>query len=348
MHQESVLSISWGAVFKALIIIILVYILFAVKDILLWFIFALILSILFNYAIDALEKKKIPRVLSAIVLYLVVFALLSFFVYKTAPILLEEFKDLANNFPDYIRKAVPVLDKLGINVQIESLQNTGSIFQALQPNLTKASSNVINALFAIFGGATSTILVLSLAFFISVERRFFERVLAAFSPAKHKEYIFTLWFRAKRKVSSWFITRIIGVLFVGAATYLVLTVLNVKYAFLLSLMAGLFDIVPIIGPSIAGVVIFLVVALTSLLQAVFAGGVFIIIQQLEGTLLFPLLFKKLGGLSPVLVLLALAVGGTVWGIAGAILAIPLAGVAFEILKDYLVKLRQQEKAPETL
>lgn len=347
-NRDSILNISWGAVSKILITVVLVYILFIIKDILIWFIFAIIISILFNYVIDALEKKKIPRVLSAIVLYLFVFALLSFFLYKTAPVLLAEIKDLARNFPNYIARIVPFLDRLGINIQVEGLQSTDLIIQTLQNNLSRASSSVINALFAIFGGATSTILVLAMSFFISVERKFLERVIGAFSPRRQKEHLFRLWHKAKKKVSSWFITRIIGMLFVGSATYLVLTILNVKYALILSLIAGLFDIVPIIGPAIAGIVIFFIVALSSVLQAAFAGVAFVIIQQLEGNVLFPLLFKKLGGLSPVLVLLALAIGGTVWGVAGAILAIPLAGVVFEILKDYLAKVRRQEQALETL
>ena len=346
--RESILSVSWGAVFKILITVVLVYILFIVKDILIWFVFALIISILFNYVIDALEKKRIPRLLSAIVLYLSVFALLGFFLFKTAPNLLNEFKDLAENFPEYINRVVPLFDKLGINLNVNNFQDTGMVIQALQNNLASASSGVVNALFAIFGGATSTVLVLAIAFFISVEKKFIERALGVLSPDKHKERLFTLWRKAKKKVSSWFITRIIGVLFVGSATYLVLTVLNVKYAFILSIIAGLFDVVPIIGPAIAGIIVFAVVSLSSLLQATFAGVAFIIIQQLEGNLLFPLLFKKLGGMSPVLVLLALAIGGTLWGIAGAILAIPLAGVVFEILKDYLSGLRRQERALENL
>jgi len=347
-NKESILSISWGAVFKILLTVVFVYILFIVKDILIWFIFALIISILFNFVIDALEKKRVPRLLSAVVLYFFVFALLGFFVYKTAPILLTEFRDLAKSFPEYVQKVVPLLGRLGINFEASNLQNTDLIIQTLQNNLSRASSSMINALFAIFGGATSTVLVLAMAFFISVERKFIERALGALSPNKSKEHLFSLWRRAKKKVSSWFITRIIGVLFVGSATYLVLTVLNVKYAFILSLIAGLFDIVPIIGPAVAGVILFAVVALSSVLQAVFAGGAFIIIQQLEGNLLFPLLFRKLSGLSPVLVLLALAIGGTLWGIAGAVLAIPLAGVVFEIFKDYLARLRRQEKALENL
>ncbi len=184
-------------------------------------------------------------------------------------------------------------------------------------------------------------LVLALAFFISLEKQLVERLLTAFSPQKYKEYLFSLWGRAKRKVSGWFISRIIGVIFVGSATYLVLRILDVKYAFILSLMAGFLDFVPIIGPIIAGAFITLFVALVSPLQAFFALVAFVIIQLLENNLLFPVLFKKFVGLPPALVLVALAVGGKLWGIVGAILAIPLAGVLFELLKDYLAKIKKR-------
>lgn len=325
-----------------LIIVIICYILFMVKDIIVWLMFALVLSILFNYAIDGLEKKRVPRILSAVVLYLGIFALLGFFVYKTTPILINEFDDLVSNFPQYLDKVIPVLDKLGIDLNIEKAQGADAVIQTLQNSLGVASTSVIDALFVIFGGATSTILVLAMAFFISIEGKFIERLLANFCPAKNKEYAFELWKKAKKKVSGWFITRLIGVLFVGSGSYLVLSILNVKYAFLLSLMAGVFDLVPIIGPVVAGIAMFFMVALNSLLQAAFAGGAFIIIQQLEGNVLFPLLFRRFVGISSVLVLVALAVGAKLWGIAGAILAIPLAAVVHEILKDYLRKVRKEE------
>lgn len=339
--QQPTLNISWGSISKAIVAIVCLYILFIVKDIIVWFAFALIISILFNYLIDALEKKKIPRIVSAIVLYLSIFALLSFFVYKTAPVLLQEFKDFAQNFPNYLQKILPIFEKLGIESSVEAFKDTDVFMQTLQNNLTRAGSGVINALFAIFGGATSTVLVLAMAFFISLEKNFIERLITVFSLSRHKERLLDLWKRSKRKVSGWFITRLIGVLFVGSATYLVLSILNVKYAFILSLMAGLFDLVPIIGPCVAGLIIVLVVALSSLFQAVFAGVIFVIIQQLEGNLLFPLLFKKFSGLSPVLVLIALAIGGRLWGIVGAVLAIPMAGVLYEVLKDYLSRIRQE-------
>ena len=339
--QQLNFNVSWATIFKILLGAILLYVIFIVKDIVIWFIFSLIISILFNYIIDILEKKRIPRLLSATVLYFGVFAILGFFVYKTAPLLFNEFSEFANNFPEYAKKLLPIFDKLGVQFDIDKFSNASVLFQTFQNYINKASTNVINALFAVFGGATATALVLSLSFFISLERNFFEKVMGAFADEKHREYLFGLWRRAKRKVSGWFITRIIGALFVSASTFIVLVIFDVKYAFILSLLAGFLDIVPIIGPLIAGLIICSIVLLSSVSQTLFVLGALIIIQELESHVLIPALFKKLAGLSPVLVLIALAIGGKLWGIAGAILAIPLMGVFFEILKDYLVKKKER-------
>lgn len=337
-NKQANLTLSWGAVGKIVISVILVWVLYMTKDILIWFVFALIIGILFNYIIDMLGKKRVPRIVSATILYMAVFALLSFFIYKTAPMFLNESKDFAQNFPTYLERISPFFEKLGIDI----FRSTESFIATLQNSLGSAGDSIVGALFSIFGGAASTILVLAMSFFISLEKNFVERVLAAFAPTDSKESLFVLWGKAKQKVSGWFITRLIGVLFVGAATYIMLRVLGVEYALTLSIVAGLFDLVPIIGPTAAGLGLFFFISLTSLPQAVFALVAFAIIQLLENNLLFPMLFKKFTGMSPVLVLIALAIGGRMWGIAGAILAIPLAGVVFEVLKDYLAKLRKDK------
>ncbi|GAI02508.1 unnamed protein product, partial [marine sediment metagenome] len=118
---------------------------------------------------------------------------------------------------------------------------------------------------------------------------------------------------------------------------------KLNLALILSLLAGIFDFVPIVGPLLAGLVITFIVALTSVFQALFVLIALVIIQILEGNLVLPLLFKKFVGMPPALVLIALAIGGKLWGILGAILVIPLAGIIFEILRDYLEKQRQREE-----
>jgi predicted PurR-regulated permease PerM len=331
MNQQSV-SISWGTILKISIAVICLYILYLIKDIIVWFVFALIIGILFNFIIDFLERKRIPRTVSAIILYFGIFAALSFFIYKTAPIFLSEIQKFSQNLPQYLQKISPFFEKLGV----ETFKTTENLTKTFQESLGKAGENIFNALFAIFGGIWATLFIIFLAFFISLEKNFGERILEAFSP-KYKDYLLGLWQRSKQKVSGWFLSRVIGALFVGGLTYLILRILNVEYAFMLSLMAGILDFIPIVGPLIAGLIIAFIVALTSLFQAGFVLVAFGIIQLLENNLLFPLLFKKLTGLPPVLVLTAFAIGAKLWGVLGAILAIPLAGVIFEILKDYLQK-----------
>ncbi len=345
-NEVASFNLSWSAVTKFLTAVILLYVIFIIKDIIIWFLFALIISVLFNYVIDLLEKKRIPRLLSATFLYLGFLALLGFFVYATAPLLLDEIQDFIKYFPQYVKKVAPTLHQFGININLRSVSNADAFMNMVQMGLTKASGSVSNALFTLFGGVASTLMVFALAFFMSWEGMFVERIVHALAPVKHTEYLLGLWRRARKKISAWFITRIIGAVFIGLATYLILSIFNVKYAFILSLIAGLADLVPFVGPAVSGLLMFAITALTSLWQAVFVIAAVVITQQLENHVLLPFLFKKFAGLSPVLVLIALAIGAKLWGVAGAILAMPLAGVIYEIVRDYLTREHHKEQNSE--
>ena len=109
------------------------------------------------------------------------------------------------------------------------------------------------------------------------------------------------------------------------------------------MLAGSLNFIPVVGPILAGILIFLIVSLDSIPRAIWALVAFILIQLIEGNILTPILTKKFIGLPPVLVLISLSIGGKLWGILGAILAIPLAGIIYEFLKDFLEK-RKVEKA----
>jgi len=253
-------------------------------------------------------------------------------------LVLEEIKEFFNNLPTYLIKVSSLFEILGV----ESLQTPQKLTQAFQKSVAKFGDNILNAFFNLFGGALSTTFVISLAFFISIEKNFVGKLLEIFAPLKYKEYLFSVWREAQKKVGGWFFARVIGMIFIGAGTFAILTTFNVKYSFLLSLMAGLLDFIPIIGPLIAGGIIAFLVGLTSLWQALITLIAFVILQQLENNLLFPILFKKFMGLSPVLVLIALLVGGKLWGIAGSILSVPLIGVLVEIIKDYINRKRAKQ------
>ncbi len=175
-----------------------------------------------------------------------------------------------------------------------------------------------------------------------MEEKPIEKSLSLLFPKKYEAYILSLWHRCQTKVNGWFFSRILGALFVGLISYLTFLLFNTKYPFSLGLLAGVTNFVPIVGPLIAGIIIFLVVLIDNFWKAVFVLLVFILIQQLESNILTPILTRKFVGLPPALVLVALAIGGTLWGFLGAVLAIPLFGILFEFIKDFLKK-KQEEK-----
>ena len=336
MSEEKILDISWGTIFKIGIFLLSFYFLYLIRDILILTIFALIFSVLFNPAIDFLQRKKIPRVLAVIFVYIGVFGIISLLIYLTAPLFVQEIQQFLQIFPQYFEKISPPLKGLGI----QAFESMEQLISAFEKTLEKMASNIFSTLFAIFGGIFSTLFIITISIFLSLEENLVEGSLIFLFPKKYENFVLDLWKKCQIKVSSWFGTRIIACLFVGVFSYFAFFLFNVKYSFALSLLAGSFNFIPIIGPILTGILIFLIVSLDSISRAIFALIAFILIQQIEGNILTPILTKKFIGLPPVLVLISLAIGGRLWGILGAILAIPLAGIIYEFLKDFLEKRRQ--------
>lgn len=338
MNDSRVLDISWGTILKVAFASLVFYVLYQIKDILILIIFSVIFSLLFNPVIDFLETRKIPRIVSVLFIYLVVFGAISLFFYLTIPFFIQEIQQLLQIFPQYFEKISPPLRGLGI----ETFKNFESLIAVLGKNLEQMAANIFNALFVIFGGIFSTLFVLTLSIFLSLEEKAVEKALTIFFPKRYETYVLELWENCQRKVSGWFGTRIVACLFVGLLSYFTFFLFNIKYSFSLGLLAGILNFIPLIGPILTGVVIFLIISFDSITKAIFALIAFTLIQQLENNILTPILTKKFIGLSPVLVLISLAVGGKLGGILGAILAVPLAGVLFEFLRDFLSKKREEE------
>ena len=338
MNQAKVLDISWGTIIKVAIALLCFYVLYLIRDILIWIIFALVISILFDPAIDFLQKRRLPRALAAIFIYVTVFGIVGLILYWTAPLFISEIQQFSQLFLQYFEKIAPPLKGLGI----EAFENFGSFTEAIERWLVRASTGIFSALSLIFGGIFSTVTIFAIAIFLSMEEKGTERVIGLLSPKKYEAFVLSLWEKTQRTVAKWFGIRILACLVVGILAFTVCHVLNIKYAVSFGLLAGALDIIPIIGPIIAGAIIIIFTALDSWLKALLILVAFILIQQIEGNVLTPVLTKKFIGLPAALVLIALIIGAKLWGILGAILAIPLAGILFEFLRDFLKKKKEEE------
>jgi predicted PurR-regulated permease PerM len=337
MNDNRVLDISWEAILKITVAFLGLYVLFLIKDILVWVLFALVISILFNPAINFFERKRVPRTIATIFIYVAAFAILSALFYWTIPIFAFEIQQFTMLFPQYFEKLAPPLRGLGL----EAFENFETFTQTIQDWLTRASSSIFGAVVAIFGGIFSTVTIFAIAIFFSIEAKDVKKTIQLLSSQKREEYFLSLWERCQNRTAAWFGTRILSSLFVGLLTYLTLESFGIKYSFVLALFSGVMDIIPVLGPIVAGILVIILVSLDSLTKAFFILIAVLLIQQIEGNILTPFLTKKMVGLPAVLVLISLLIGGELWGVLGAFLAIPLTGMIYEFTRDFLRRRKEE-------
>ncbi len=339
MNSQKILDISWETIFKISIAIIVFYLLFAIRDIFVWFIFALIISVLFNPAIEFLYRKlRIPRIIAVVFIYVGILGIFSLLVYLIVPLFSHEIREFVKVLPLYFEKISPPLKGLGFS----AFSDFETFVQSFGSTLEKMANNIMNVLFTFFGGVSTTLFVITTAFFLSAEKSLAERVIFLIFPKKYEAQALTIWGDVRNKVAGWFGARILACLFVGVAAYITFVLFNVNYPFTLALLAGALNFIPYIGAAITGVLLFLILFPISILKAVFVLIAFVLIQQVEGNIVSPILMKKITGLPPALVIVSLVIGGKLWGVLGAILVIPLAGIIFEFTKEFLQKKKEQE------
>jgi len=331
-RPSEILDISWGTIVKIILALGVLYLIFLVRDILIWFIFALIISILFNPAINFLRKLRIPRVLATILVYLGIFAVLGVSIVAITPALFGELQNFTAKLPEYFNTVAPYFS----NLDIEAFKDFETFSNTVGQSLVSASSNIFAALGVIFGGLMSAIAIFAIAFFLSLEEKGVSHVIKLAVPQRYKDYVGEVWRRSQKKVASWFGVRILCCIFIGLAAGITIYVLDIPYAAFFGLFAGITNIIITIGPFLSGLLITIFVfAIGGLPKALIFLIAFFIAQEIEGYVIMPILSKKFLKLSPALVLISLLIGAKLWGLLGAILAIPLVGMIYEFIKGFL-------------
>jgi len=330
-------SISSGTILKAIFIIGLVWILYLVRDIVL----VVLTSIVLASAIEPITKwfvrYKFPRVLAVIVIYLIVFATIGGFLLLFAPTAVSEVSRFSNELPDLIESVNDVtIFPEGISKSTENIFGDISFAEVLR-NLSDLLSNLQGNLFGaisfVFGGAFSFLLITVLSFYLAVQERGIENFLRVIIPLKHETYALDLWQRTKRKIGYWLQGQLVLALIIGVLVYLGLTILGIKYALILAVLAAVFELIPIFGPIIAAVPAIIFGFTQGVVPGLMVMGLYGIIQQFENHLIYPLVVTKIVGVPSLLVILSLLVGGKLAGFLGFILAVPIATLLVEVFHD---------------
>jgi predicted PurR-regulated permease PerM len=335
--SEKTLDISWGAITKVFIAIFIFYLIYLARSVVLWFIFAVTIAVLLEPAIEALRKIYIPKIIAVLIVYFSIFGILGLLIYFSAPIFISEMQQFLQQLPGYFEQISPILKQFGFDIAQNFKDFSDEIIAALQ----QSSKGIIKAIMIFFGGVASAISILTMAFFISLENRAVEKFLILLFPQKYEDQIENIFGRVQKKVSGWFAARVLACLFVGVASYIIFFIFGVKYAFILAIISGFLNFIPYIGPWITSLLLILFIGVSSgswtLVLYVLISV--LVVQEIENKLLTPVLMKKMTDIPPVLVLVSLFVGAELFGFLGMIFAVPVFGIIYEFIKEFLEKRR---------
>lgn len=313
-------DISHKTIFFITAFLALLWALFQIKDVIILLFIAIILMSALSPVVEYLEKLKLPKSLAIALSYVVIFVIMAGLVSVITLPLLEQTSNLAQTLPERIQQVLP--EEGPINRSI------------IEDEITAISKNALDFTLAIFNNFIAFISVAVLTFYLLLERDRLDQLIAQFFVG-NEEKTKRIVRRIEDKLGAWLRGQVILSLIISILVYLVLFLFNVPFALPLAILAGLLEVVPVIGPIISAIPAILVAYLTSPFLALLVAIAFFIIQQLENNLIVPQVMKRAVGLNPLIVILAVAIGGKLLGISGALLAVPITVVAQIITEDVL-------------
>ncbi|MFZ5844903.1 MAG: AI-2E family transporter [Patescibacteria group bacterium] len=316
------IEISHRTIIFTLVLLLGLWVLLQIRDIIFLLFISFILMAALRPVVDWLERFRLPRIISILLIYFLVFGVFGISVAGTIPTLVAQSTRLIQVFPSVVERVLPYW-----NIDLKSLS----------AQIAPLGENVVKLTVSIFSNLVTTLAVLVFTFYFLLERKHIEDLLTAMFGKETAGNTMTVIRAIEKRLGAWVRGQLLLMLVIGAAVYLGLILLKVEFALALGILAGLLEIVPVVGPIMAAIPAVLVALTTSPLLALTVVALYFVIQQLENNLLVPLVMRRSVGLSPLVTIVTLMVGGRLAGLVGAILSVPVLLVIQEVMGAVLGK-----------
>jgi len=328
------IDISTSTIFRFVLIVLGFVFLYLVRDILLTIFIALIVSAAIDGPVDWMAKRGVRRPLGATIIYLSVFALFALFLYAVVPPLSGQIGALTTSLPEYLNNLGTSFESLQQRIGPGSLQK---VLNQFNDQLSWAGSNAFGAAVNIFGGLFSAAMILVISVYLVIQDKGIKEFLSSVTPRHSRAYVINLAERVQSKLGSWLRGQLLLMIIMGTLAFVGLTLLKVKFALTLALIVGLFEIIPYIGPILGAIPAVALAFLQSPFLAMMVIIIFIVNHQLENYLIAPLIMKRVLGLNPLVIIISMIVGGSLAGIVGVAVAVPIVAAASVFFGDIFAK-----------
>jgi len=314
------IEISYRTIVFTVFFLILLWLLFQIRQILIGLFIAVVLMAAINPVIDRMERFKIPRLLGILLIYVLIFVLFGVIVGGVVPPLIDQTRTLVTRLPEYIEGiSIPIFGQRLIDFQFSQL---GS----LPTNLVKIS-------FSIFSNFLSGLLILVITLYLLLERKNLNRYLHVLFGGDGEVKAEKLIKEIESQLGGWVRAEMTLMVIIAVMTYVGLRLLGIDFALPLALLAGLFEVFPNFGPALSSIPAILAGLAVSPLMALAVAALYFLIQQIENIFVVPQVMSREAGVNPLVTIVALAVGFSLAGIIGAVLAVPVVLMAKVIASE---------------
>ncbi len=278
-------------------------------------------------------NHRLPRWAATTLVFVIFLALMAGFVGAAIPPLAEQTHQLITEAPHYLQLAQDHSSAIGkLNDRFHLQQR---ITDAVNGSGGSALSGVIGAGTAVFGAVTDTLIVVVLTVYFLFDLPRIRTTLYRLVPHTRRPRAILIGDEVFAKVGAYVLGNVLISVITGGATFVWLTVFGVPYPLLLGIFVGLLDLVPVVGSTIAGVVVALVALTVSLPVCIATIVFFVAFRLIEDYLLVPRIIGRAVNVPALITVVAVLIGGAVLGIVGALVAIPIAAAVQLIIQEVL-------------
>ncbi len=335
--NEVKVTIPPTTVLSVAAILLGLWLVYQVREVVFLFLTALAIVIIFSPLIKSLQRY-IPRKLAIALLYILLILAILIIPALMLPPIIDQFSDLLH----YLQSVAVgagyselTLNSLRSSVQLLS---QGKTLQALSQMLSQFSGSlgsVYSSTRGIIGGLVATITVFITSFYLLLDEKNLQQFVASFIPHARRKDVARITDLISIKMGDWLRGQFLLMVLVGALDGIALAILGAPYALLLGLWAGITEAIPFVGPIIGAVPgVFFAFSALGLVKGLIALLIYLLVQQLEANFLVPRIMGRALGLSPVVIIFALLIGGKLFGLLGVIISVPFAAALAVIFEEW--------------
>ncbi len=352
VKHENRLKVSRKKVVFVLMIFVLIVTIYnllkgpsKIAPIILLVFYSIIISYLLNPLVNLIENRGIKRIYAILIIYLFSLTLIILSIISIVPRLSNEFENLGRLLPDYFNKIYDYFNNIVVKYS-KHLDRLPPEFQVIkgifleklidiQSSLLDFLKDITNSVIGMFSKVISFIIVPILTFYFLKDKDYFKKKITLLIPKKQRNDVLQIGREVDRVLGRFIRGQLLVCTFVGVSTTIVLLIIGVDFAIIIGLIAGIADIIPYFGPLIGIFPAIIFALLKSPIKALWVIISFIIIQQLEGNVVAPKIVGESVGVHPVVIMLALLIGGSYFGVVGMIFAVPVT-IVFKIVSGFFV------------